>query len=906
MKKLTKSLLLGATLFSLVACGSSNSSSMGGLTAHESDVNAFAITVTHSDCVTVTAPSYAAMNTKVDFTVNYDASEVRLLEVTVSGDLPISEDGVNFSFLMPEAEVNIDVKAEYIDPTHGKFHIINGSLDYGVVLLGEDYVAPGKLANVKVAFAYDSPYSFTGEVTASTEAGDVEVTDNGNDSFSFVMPEADVTFVAVCEANTYRLEVPNSFRNDFMSSYRPEFKVNGEWQTNRDYEYGDTSNFFFSYFGEEIRVPLKETSGTLLVEGVKVNGKLGYTQSFDRNEDGYAYFTMPVGDASLEGFGSPNYKSVTVTGSDHLNVTLALKNSEGGYDAISDLTQVLPTQVIYVQVTPTEDNDDEFGLNALTVAYNDGQDTVSVTTDNAGSLYHFTMPNADDLTVSITEKSMGAFKGYPFVGGSYVGANWYTGNSWKEVEGTSLTYSFTCASDGSIVYKTSTSSSAITKTVESATSLTGDGIITTTDGVKILYSDKFVLGHYQLNASSYYSYDNSFNQDYGVLMRLPEGKTKNDFKFYYAISSDKSFIAIQAFEKVNGQEVEYANFFFNSTTKDFWGTGLSFQFTSGDHVNSNTACYNLMVNGEKVGSVKNGAFKDTIVRYNTLTLNGSDHYDINAFYINEEGGYDAIVDLTNVIVDEDIYLQVTRNTAEGNENEFSLEGVTVVGSTGSSVTVSTDTAGSLYHFTMPNDAVTASVSEKSLVKFKDYPFVGSYSGGNLYNIGHTTYPSSSYQSMTSYTLTASADGSLNYKGTKYTIDSATSATGDGIATLTNGYQFAYSDKFAFCRYSMNSSSTLNNAFGKDWAVMVKPAEGGNVSNYSFVYSIGSNKDYIAVVAYDDNLDLYACMFFDAVNKEFYSTGVTFSGSVNSDSQTFDVLVNGSVIGSVNNASYTKA
>jgi hypothetical protein len=208
---------------------------------------------------------------------------------------------------------------------------------------------------------------------------------------------------------------------------------------------------------------------------------------------------------------------------------------------------------------------------------------------------------------------------------------------------------------------------------------------------------------------------------------------------------------------------------------------------------------------------------------------------------------------------------------------------------------------------MPKADTTLTVVEKDLAAYKDYPFIGVHFGANLDTSGQVKNKAMA----DSYGSTVKVDGSV-YKGTNTyitsTIASASSKTGDGIATLESGNDFSYSDKFVFSQYSFGNKNA--NGYGRDFLVSVKRSEDSDTKLlYSFNYHFGTNKNFLSVEAYRDGA-LYAVMFYDAVNHEFYGTQLEFEflddKTTVGESTNYNIKNNGVVVGTVTGSTYAKA
>ena len=213
MNKITRSLLLTAALFSMAACSapaaSINSVDDGTVSGPvKGPDETLAISYQSEAAVTVSGPATAVAGSKVTFSLAYNSEEYAIDEIKVNNDLPSFEGNNSFSFRMPESAVTVTVRGHYVDPNHGKSQIVNSEADKGVVLFGApDYAAEGETISFTVKFAYDSPYTFTDEVSATHNNGEALVVSSNNGVYSFTMPADAVSVSVGLEANKYKLTI---------------------------------------------------------------------------------------------------------------------------------------------------------------------------------------------------------------------------------------------------------------------------------------------------------------------------------------------------------------------------------------------------------------------------------------------------------------------------------------------------------------------------------------------------------------------------------------------------------------------------------------------------------------------------------------------------------------------------
>ncbi len=297
---------------------------------------------------------------------------------------------------------------------------------------------------------------------------------------------------------------------------------------------------------------------------------------------------------------------------------------------------------------------------------------------------------------------------------------------------------------------------------------------------------------------------------------------------------------------------------------------------------------------------------ETEVNYKSITIQSDDKFTIQAVKKAESGDeYEEITDLTKFIPTEYVYLKVT-NT---NDN-YALKNVKISYGSSSLSAAKSDDGDDIYFFTMP-DADDVSISVESVeIKFKDYEFLGSYVGNNIYNVNLNTAIVTDSYNITIDNLGNFTKGSSSSITTKV-IETASAKTGDGTITFDGSDDSAvdvcYGGKFIFANW--NFSKKLSDAFGQDYLVDVKKENENDAnSQYSFRYVSASDKSFVAIEALH-NGEHYASMFFDATNKKFYAANVTFEVEAGKDItsvSSFTIKVGQQTIGTVTDKVYAPA
>lgn len=599
MKKLGVKLLFVLSVFALSACNSTRNATGNGEVEGAVEASTHNISVTADEAVNVAVPTSATSGTKVDMTLTYDSEEYHVSGVSVNTMTPSKTSEKAYSFVMPDEDVSITVTGNYTDPSHGKYAINNANEEKGVVLVGiEKYAAAGQTVSFTVEMNPTSAYSFTGDLAITT--GENETLESVsftlvNNVYSFTMPSMSVNITADVEEKEFLITIPSTESSYISYSSIKTSKIvdDKEVLTSLDYKYSSSQYILFVKAGTVLRVPLKNTSANVTT-ALKVIDVFGNTTVIDElvtiSSTNYAYFTMPTSNVTLETVKAPNYKSVSVVAPEHLDVTLKLKDGDNYVDVI-DNDHFIPDSTVYVFVS--SNSGDDYGMDTITVTYSTSSKATVTTVDAANGIYSFEMVNYDNVTVTVTEKNLSAFKNYVFAGKNYFGANLYSIGA--KTASTSTSYSVFIDGSGAVTKGSSK------YTLVSATSLTGDGIGTLSTGKNFCYSDNMIFGHYSFNQTI----DNSFGKDYIVAVRtVDDSDIYSNYSFEYQVGTDKKFIAVEAYRTVGGEKTYVASLFFDALNKEFYGTGLSFNFHEGSTtIASTSSTYDVVVNGTTVGTV---------------------------------------------------------------------------------------------------------------------------------------------------------------------------------------------------------------------------------------------------------------------------------------------------------------
>ena len=239
----------------------------------------------------------------------------------------------------------------------------------------------------------------------------------------------------------------------------------------------------------------------------------------------------------------------------------------------------------------------------------------------------------------------------------------------------------------------------------------------------------------------------------------------------------------------------------------------------------------------------------------TVEVTNTDNLTVETYAKNEDGTF---VEQSEFVYEEKVYVEVSGVTedvgissliysyTDSYTREYNL--------------LDREMEEGYYVFEMPKaDVVSLVVTEKDMSKFRGYDFVGDFLGLELWN-GNTETEFAS-----NYCFTIDSSGYFNFRGDDLQIDSVK----NGVATLTDGSIFAYSDKVYLSTYNLSTTTVA----GTDNAIAVKKQAGDDDSLYSVEATHFDSKSYMAAQFYRDGVP-YAGAFINCDTGEYY-LDVTF-------------------------------
>lgn len=226
--------------------------------------------------------------------------------------------------------------------------------------------------------------------------------------YQFVMPASEISVEVSTEATMYAI---TRGKNSSNISYAKNTVTNS------------TSSSLYASVGQIVEVSLKDTD-TDKPTGISVNGVEITTPT---EEGGSEFqFTMPSRPATIDVLTTPYYRPLKKVESEHLKLTFLSREEKVDETTntktftYTEITQSVAREDVYVRVTGvTED----FVVSSMEgnykTKYSDSNSltiTKNTADENEANLYTFRCPVSDDITVTVTEENLTAYKGQPFVG----------------------------------------------------------------------------------------------------------------------------------------------------------------------------------------------------------------------------------------------------------------------------------------------------------------------------------------------------------------------------------------------------------------------------------------------------------------------------------------------------------
>lgn len=253
----------------------------------------------------------------------------------------------------------------------------------------------------------DKVVVFQGEEETETFK-EVSLTTTEAYKYQFVMPASEISVKVTTEATMYAV---TRGENSSNISYTKNTVTNS------------TASNLYASVGQIVEVGLKDTD-TAKPTGISVNGMEITTPT---EEGGSAFqFAMPSRPATIDVLTTPYYRHLKKVESEHLKLTFLSREETVDEETnaktftYTEITQSVAREDVYVRVTGvTED----FVVSSMEGNYKtkySDSNSLTITKDtadeNEANLYTFRCPVSDDITITVTEENLTAYKGQPFVG----------------------------------------------------------------------------------------------------------------------------------------------------------------------------------------------------------------------------------------------------------------------------------------------------------------------------------------------------------------------------------------------------------------------------------------------------------------------------------------------------------
>lgn len=512
---------------------------------------------TQDDRVQVEVVASAYENDVVDIALAYDEKNIEVYDLRVNTSIPAKVNDKSYYFVMPASEVSISYKVRELNPT--TYIVNNTQADKGIVLTGlkSSYLV-GESVTLGVSFLSTSGYTFTDKVSVYTlDEGEVQVpveTSLNGTIFTFTMPTDDVYVEVGIEERYYMLTKTSGDSN-----------IQSVW-------YGENSiyNSGIVKYGDQVEVRLKDTDA-ISATGIEIV-ETGQIIDLTDIENKIVVFTMPAHSVTIKSVGVKNMKGLTLNHS--TNINLAAGTYEDGVFTEADSLSFQVKSTIAIKTLLLNEN---WAVGSITITY--GNSSI-IATKVASNIYTFTMPNADDVQVSVSEVEI-KFKNYAFVGDFY-GANVY-GTS--PVTKLSDSYSLSIDGTGKVLKGTST-----TKYITDAVNSDNGGIAKMGDTSNFAYGDRVIVGHYGFSKLMGEDIVNDFII---ATKKQEETDTKDDYSIEGKLLSSKAY-AITVFKR-KGEF--YTCAFVDINNKQWWLNNVTIEYDpSTTSILDSSAVYTIKVN----------------------------------------------------------------------------------------------------------------------------------------------------------------------------------------------------------------------------------------------------------------------------------------------------------------------
>ena len=351
------------------------------------------ITVNVDTSITINVDSKATTGQIVEVSVTYDSEKVILNSLLANGLEMAKVSDTSYYFLMPDSDVSITADYKVIKTNK----VISLSDEVIVTMLSEENFAAGDTVKFKLGLPQDSKYSietyfeaglYSSDENTFTRTLDVEYSQNDRsysveipkdyDSNLWIEPILVEKYFTITEndSNISSIDIVSS-EGDVIDSYV-------------DYATADTL----------LRVKLTDTT-SLLGKGVTI---VETNQTYlDEDGDSYVTFQMPARNITLAAVTEINYVpfEVNLEQAPHTTVTAYTLTEDDTYQELEELKAV-PYETVYLSF---ETSDENYKVTEVSGTYGSYSSSLSIREDSQTGYKYFTMPNGDDVTITVIESA---------------------------------------------------------------------------------------------------------------------------------------------------------------------------------------------------------------------------------------------------------------------------------------------------------------------------------------------------------------------------------------------------------------------------------------------------------------------------------------------------------------------
>lgn len=504
------------------------------------------------------------------------------------GDLIELKSDNTASFKMLDEDVVVTVEAEELtyllhDKTEG-FACLSGLPEKafeGDLITFTVFTKPG--------FTFlDKVVVYQGEKDTDTFK-EVPLTTTEAYKYQFVMPASEISVEVSTEATMYAV---TRGKNSSNISYTKNTVTNS------------TSSSLYASVGQIVEVGLKDTD-TAKPTGISVNGMEITTPT---KEGGSEFqFTMPSRPATIDVLTTPYYRSIKKVESEHLKLTFLSREEKVDETTntktftYTEITQSVAREDVYVRVTGvTED----FVVSSVKGIYKttgytgsvyENNITVSKVSDdeNETNLYTFRCPVSDDITITVTEENLTAYKGQPFVGKYKFVELWNSG-----IKTDSLSSTVEIKSSGKLE---ATSGRPFTSSTISNHDAENKRL------TLLKGSDNYFMTYEGDLGYTPYSDDKVYQQDAYFMVKDDGSTLTYKSNIFGQKEEGKTYFAVEIFTKENNVETFKNGFFvdFTDEANPKLFMNVTFEFAKGSFVSDTNAEYKVKKGDTVVADVAN-------------------------------------------------------------------------------------------------------------------------------------------------------------------------------------------------------------------------------------------------------------------------------------------------------------